>query len=77
MAERLIYRRPAEQLTVASAARPVRPTSPARRSKLTVETRDEKGEPAPAVVMLARGGQERADDGRREDGPRPCRRTSC
>ena len=53
VAERLVYRRPAEVPDGEYDGRTVRPTSPARRCKLGVETLDEKGEPAPAVVMLA------------------------
>ena len=52
VAERLVYRRPAELLTVN-----LRPNLssyvPGQKVQLGVETFDEKGEPAPAVVMLA------------------------
>jgi hypothetical protein len=52
VAERLVYRQPAERLTVE-----LRPNLssyvPGQKVQLGVETRNEKGEPAPAVVMLA------------------------
>ncbi len=52
VAERLIYRRPAKYLTVNLT--PDRSSYvPGEKAKLDVETLDEKGKPAPAVVMLA------------------------
>ena len=52
VAERLIYRRPAEYLTVNLT--PDRSSYvPGDKAKLRVETLDEKGKPAPAVVMAA------------------------
>ncbi len=52
VAERLVYRQPAERLTVN-----LRPNLssyvPAQKVQLGVETFNEKGEPAPTVVMLA------------------------
>jgi anti-sigma factor RsiW len=52
VAERLVYRQPAERLTVK-----LRPNFssyvPGQKVRLGVETFNEKGEPAPAVVMLA------------------------
>ncbi len=52
VAERLIYRRPAEQLTV--HLHPDRSSYvPGQKATLEVDAEDEKGEPAPAVVMLA------------------------
>ena len=52
VAERLIYRRPAEQLTV--HLHPDRSSYvPGQRATLAVDAENEKGEPAPAVVMLA------------------------
>ncbi len=51
VAERLIYRRPAEQLTVRLSA-DQSSYVPGQHATLTVETQTEKGEPAPAVVMV-------------------------
>ena len=51
-AERLVYRQPVEKLSVE-----LRPNQssyvPGQKVQLDVEMRNEKGEPAPAVVMLA------------------------